>query len=105
MDERELLLRAVGAVIGYAAALHRGYSPLVAILCGCALGPPLALVLFCVDGVFRQNERKRCQYCLEWIKPAAVVCRHCGWAAPLTPEGPPKSLRLVYSRPGSQEQP
>ena len=98
MDERELLLRAVGAVIGYAAALHRGYSPLVAILCGCAVGPPLALVLFCVDGVIRQNERKRCQYCLEWIKPAAVVCRHCGRAAQPTPEGSPQSLRLVYSR-------
>ena len=71
---------------------------MAAILLGSVLGPLLALVLFCVDGIVRHGERKRCQYCLEWIKPAAAVCCHCGRAAQPTPEGPPRPLRLVYSR-------
>lgn len=90
-----LLTPALGAAIGYTAAQHRGFSPVVGLLVGAWCGP-LAVVLFLVDGIVRSHERKRCQYCCEWIKPEAAVCRYCGRSTDPPLLHTPVPLRLVH---------
>ena len=97
MPDQRILGVVLGAIIGYAAAQHRGYSPLVGIVAGAWLGL-FAFVLFLIDGVVRANERLRCQLCQEWMKSEATVCPHCGRGVPTPPAPSPRGLRLVFSR-------
>ena len=97
MPDQRILGVVLGAIIGYAAAQHRGYSPIVGIVAGAWLGL-FAFLLFLIDGVVRANERLRCQLCQEWMKPEATVCPHCGRGVPGPPTPSPSGLRLVFSR-------
>lgn len=76
----------VGAVIGYAASQRRGYSAVAGTIAGALLGP-LAFLPFFVSGIFSASEAQRkCPYCAEWIKPTAVVCKHCHRDVPPVPK-------------------
>src|SRR5437879_1872566 len=87
----------VGAIIGYAAAQHKGYSPIAGIVCGALMGPILSWVLFAIDGIIQPNERERCPHRREWVNPGAAVCHHCGNRV-VVPAPNPGPLRLVHSR-------
>lgn len=67
---------ALGALVGYAAAQKRGWSPPVGMLAGVALGI-FSPALFAVSGVTRGDKSATCPHCAERIKAAATVCRHC----------------------------
>jgi len=64
-----------GAIIGYAAASKRGWSPLGGIIGGAFLGI-LSPLLFFVSGVTRADITKKCPQCAENVKRAAKVCRY-----------------------------
>jgi hypothetical protein len=87
-----------GAAVGYAAAKHKGYSPVAGAAAGAFLGPLFAWVLFLIDGILSSNELKPCPLCAEWIHPKATVCRFCNRDLPKPPSGPARLLQLVYSR-------
>ncbi len=87
-----------GAAVGYAAAKHKGYSPVAGAAAGAILGPLFAWVLFLIDGILSSNELKPCPHCAEWIHPKATVCRFCNRDLPKPPAGPAGWLRLVYPR-------
>jgi len=97
----QAIVHILGAMIGYAAAHHRGYSPIAGVLCGAVMGPMWAWVLFLVSGIFHASESRQCPHCQEWMAYKAIVCRHCGRShGPLVPATPGGGggLRLVYSR-------
>ena len=66
----------LGALIGVAAAQRRGYSLVAGVIGGLLLGP-LAVLMFFVSGVTRNDRNRKCQFCAEWIKAEAAVCKHC----------------------------
>ena len=66
-----------GALIGYAAASKRGWSPVGGIIGGALLGI-LSPLLFFVSGVTRSDQSKQCPQCAENVKMMAKVCRFCG---------------------------
>jgi hypothetical protein len=97
MTEHSIVALGMGAAIGYTAAEHRGFSPLVGVVCGAWMGPLFAWVLFAIDGIVHAHERQRCAQCCEWMNRKARVCPHCG--RPVASVSPaPGGLRLVYSR-------
>jgi hypothetical protein len=98
MPDQRILAIVLGAIIGYAAAQHRGYAPIAGILVGAWLGPLFACLLFLIDGVVRSHERVRCSHCHEWMKPEATVCPHCGRGVPVPPSPHSGGPRLVFSR-------
>jgi hypothetical protein len=65
-----------GALIGYAAASKRGWSPVGGIIGGALLGI-LSPLLFLVSGVTRSDQSKECPQCAESVKMKAKVCRFC----------------------------
>ena len=67
----------LGALIGTAAALRRGFNIAAGALGGALLGP-LAFLMFFVSGVASSDVRKKVPYCAEWIRAEASVCKHCG---------------------------
>lgn len=68
----------LGAVLGLAASLTKGFNVLGGILGGMLLGP-LAFLMFFVSGISAADtNRKKCPYCAEWVKREAVACKHCG---------------------------
>ena len=66
-----------GALIGYAAASNRGWSPVGGIIGGALLGI-LSPLLFFVSGVTRSDKSKLCPQCAERVKFEARICKHCG---------------------------
>lgn len=98
MTDHALLVLAMGAAIGYAAAQHRGYAPMAGIVAGAVMGPLWAWILFAVDGIVQAHERQRCLYCRKWMEPHAIACAHCGRQVRCDPPAGPAGLRLVYSR-------
>ncbi len=72
----------IGALIGAYAAQKKGFSVVGGVIGGLLLGP-LAFLLFFVSGLVSSNEAQRkCPFCAEWVKPEAVVCKHCGKELP-----------------------
>jgi len=61
----------IGAVVGFIAARHKGFSLAVGLVGGLVLGL-LSPLLFLVPG-----KRRKCPHCAEWIKMEATVCPHC----------------------------
>lgn len=62
-------------LIGISAAQRNGFSVVAGILSGLLLGP-LAVLIFWVSRVTCSDQRRRCLYCLEWIKANPTVCKH-----------------------------
>jgi hypothetical protein len=98
MVDYSVLAMCVGGGIGYAAAQHKGYSPLAGAACGVLMGPIFSWLLFAIDGILRPSERLRCPHCLEWLNAGADVCHHCGRAAAAAVPPRPGAPRLVYSK-------
>jgi hypothetical protein len=67
----------LGALIGYAVATTRGWSPVGGIIGGMLLGILSPLMLF-VDGTTSADRTRVCPKCAERVKVQAVVCRYCG---------------------------
>jgi hypothetical protein len=67
----------LGALIGIAAAQKKGFSVAVGFLAGLLLGP-LAFLIFFVSGITKDDRRKKCPHCAEFIRFEASVCKHCG---------------------------
>ncbi|HXG88946.1 MAG TPA: hypothetical protein VNJ02_11465 [Vicinamibacterales bacterium] len=65
-----------GAIVGLAAAQKKGFSTVTAVVGGMFLGP-LSPLMFFVSGVSRDENNKKCPHCAEWVKAAAIVCKHC----------------------------
>lgn len=97
--DHSVLAMCMGGLIGYAAAQHKGYSPVAGIACGVLMGPLFSWALFTVDGIIRSHERERCPHCLEWVNAGASVCARCGnRVVVLQPTQAGGRLRLVWSR-------
>ena len=60
----------LGALVGYAAAQKREYSPIGGIIAGIALGP-FAVLLFFVNRTF--SGRMKCPHCAEWVQREAQI--------------------------------
>ena len=67
----------LGPLVGYAASQRRGFSAVGGVIGGILLGPVFSFLMFFVSGVASSSEQKKCPFCAEWIKPEAVVCKHC----------------------------
>ena len=67
-----------GAVVGYLAAQHRGFSLATGVVAGLVLGP-LAVGLFFVPGTAsRTLPSHKCPYCASRVASNTRVCIHCG---------------------------
>jgi hypothetical protein len=80
--------------IGHLIGSRRGMRPVKGILIGILLGP-IGWILLAVIPTSEQEQerwnreqgRKRCPQCAEWVQRSAKVCRHCGYAGrTATPE-------------------
>lgn len=71
-----LIWMLIGALIGVAAAQKKGFSMAAGILGGLLLGP-LAFLMFLVSGVSRDDARRKCPHCAEFVKAEATICKHC----------------------------
>jgi len=82
MDPLFLMLWALGALIGIAAAQRRGFSVVGGAIGGLLLGPLLAPLMFLIS-----SSKAKCPHCAEWVQKAAKVCPHCqrALAAPAAP--------------------
>src|ERR671925_200816 len=80
----------IGGLVGYAAAQSRGYSTVAGVLAGFLLGPLLAWLLFLVSGVTRNDRRRTCPLCAEWVQARATFCKHC--RQPIPPPLPTAAL-------------
>jgi hypothetical protein len=54
----------------------KGFSTAAGVIGGLLLGP-LAFLMFFVSGVTRDDQRRKCPACAEFIKADATVCEHC----------------------------
>jgi uncharacterized membrane protein YeaQ/YmgE (transglycosylase-associated protein family) len=85
----------LGALIGAYAAQKKGFSTVGGVIGGMLLGP-LAFLMFFMTGIFSSKEQQRkCPFCAEWVKPEAVVCKHC--SRDLPPPIPEEGLANVAS--------
>lgn len=67
----------LGAVIGISAGMKRGFNLAGSALGGALLGP-LAFLMFFMSGlVSRSEKRVKCPFCAEFVRPEALVCKHC----------------------------
>lgn len=62
-----------GILFGLYAAKRNGLDVAKAAIYGLLLGPLAFLMLGASD-----NTRRQCPACTEWVKRAALVCKHCG---------------------------
>jgi len=61
----------IGALVGVAAANHKGFSTVTGVIGGLLLGILSPLMFFI------SADRKKCLYCAEWMKEETSVCPHC----------------------------
>ena len=67
----------LGALIGIGAGMKRGFNLAGAAIGGALLGP-LAFLMFFMSGLVSRSEKQvKCPFCAEFIRPEAVVCKHC----------------------------
>jgi hypothetical protein len=85
----------VFGAVGQAIGARRGMRPIKGVLIGLILGPIgwilLALLPTSEEEQVRANRqqgRKRCPQCAEWVQRGAKVCPHCGYAGKKTSPSP-----------------
>jgi hypothetical protein len=93
----------VFAVIVAVAANSRGRNPLGWLVLACIISPLLAAIVLVVlpsrgeahSWMDKHEGRVRsCPHCAEFIKPQAVVCKHCGRDVPSNPSARTRAPRV-----------
>ncbi|MCP9755114.1 zinc ribbon domain-containing protein [Lacihabitans sp. CCS-44] len=70
-------------IVGAMISSGKGNSGCFGFILGIVLGPiGLLIAFFSSDNQnaknIRNGDTKKCPYCAEFVKPAALICKHCG---------------------------
>jgi hypothetical protein len=74
----------LGGFIGAGIQGKQGHSMVAGFLIGFLLGPCLVWLLFLQSSSSKGLGLKKCPYCAEYVKPEAVICKHCQKEFPKT---------------------
>jgi hypothetical protein len=76
------LLVIIAGIVGAIIARKKGRNPLYWFIL-CAVVPLSIVVLVVLPPLVAKGYTKKCIYCAELIKEAAIVCKHCGREQPI----------------------